>query len=377
MLMNPLILSAWQGYDGNIKSFKPDTTDAEKSVIALKSISFRAHRSFIIQHSNKLQDEFTQSNPWILDAEISWHLRKKGVWDYCSCFPRTGFALNYINFDLGDTLGSAIATYAFIEPYIVPSRRLSMAIRFGLGPAFMTSVYDEISNPDNLFFSSRVSFIALIGITANIRLKEQFSLKVAGQFNHISNSGVKEPNLGMNFPSLSMGLDYNFTKPQFPEYQKSGLDELQPKKNRFDLILSSGLKAPEWKIEQKLYLVTAVGVNYSRVFGRNFALSIGGEWVTDRTIKAYVSELELTSIEGEPLDHNRISTLVGIEWLFGRFIFSQQFGYYLYSPVQARHQVYQRYGLSLKITDHLYGGINIKAHAQNADFLEIRLGLYL
>ena len=66
----------------------------------LFTVGGRFHRGFIIQHTQKLKDEVTQSNPWSIEAEAIWHLRKRGVWDYCYCYPRTGISLNYTNFDL-------------------------------------------------------------------------------------------------------------------------------------------------------------------------------------------------------------------------------------------------------------------------------------
>ena len=349
----------------------PDLTDP------IRSLGLRYHRAFIIQHSKKLQDEFTQSNPQSIDLEYSWHLRKKAVWDYCTCYPRTGFALTCIDFDLGDTLGRSLAAYTFIEPYIKPGRRLNFAFRFGMGPAYMSSIYDENFNPDNLFFSTRISFILLFNLSLNYRLTDQWMLRVGANFNHISNGGVKEPNLGMNFPSLNLGTEYSFHKPLFPDQQKSTSLFGEDQKNRYDLLLSAALKAPEWTIENKQYLVTSAGLNYSRLLGRVFAVSFGGEWVSDRTIKSLIDEQELRDSSGELLDYNRLGMLAGVEWLFGRFIFTQQMGFYLYSPIEAKHPVYQRYGLSLRISEHIYSGINIKAHAQDADFMELRIGFYL
>jgi len=38
--------------------------------------------------------------------------------------------------------------------------------------------------------------------------------------------------------------------------------------------------------------------------------------------------------------------------------------------------LYQRYGLTFKLTDHVFTGINIKAHSQDADFMDFRIGVY-
>ena len=33
-------------------------------------------------------------------------------------------------------------------------------------------------------------------------------LTASGNYNHISNGGLKQPNKGINYPTLALGLDY-------------------------------------------------------------------------------------------------------------------------------------------------------------------------
>ena len=339
-------------------------------------IGARFHKSFVIQHTPKLKDEVTQSNPWCIEADLNWHLRKKNIWYYCYCYPRTGISLRYTNFDLPEVLGSAVSVYPFIEPYIRPEKDLSFAIRFGIGPAFLNKVYDEETNPDNLFFSSHISFIALLNFSCNYRLTERMNLRFAANFNHISNAGYSEPNLGINFPSLNAGLDYCLSVPEFIDREKDPDIVLVDKKNRFDLVGAISAKPSRIGKFEKRYPVYGLSVNYSRAVGRILAMAGGAEWVNDLSLEQRFVEDSITDAQGEYLDHNRVGALAGIEWLFGKFIFYQQFGYYIYAPYKEKGSLYQRYGLNFKITDHLFAGINIKAHAQDADFMDVRMGVY-
>ncbi len=340
-------------------------------------IGARFHKAFIIQHSKKLKDELTQTNPWSIEMDVNWHLRKRGVWDYCYCYPRTGIAFKYINFDFPEVMGSAIAVFPFIEPYIRADRNLNFSVQFGLGPAYLTKVYDAKTNPDNLFFSSPISFITQVNFAVNYRMTDQLSLRLAANFHHISNGGISEPNLGMNFPSVNAGLDYSFQKNIFENRVKDPHVDLNPKKNRFDFTVAFAAQPTPYTPESQLYPVFCLGTNYSRVLGRIFAMSAGVEWMNDRSTRAKIIEDDLIDEATRELyDHKQIGATAGIEWLFGRFIFYQQFGTYLYSPYVAKHKVYQRYGLSFKINDYLFTGVNIKAHAQNADFLDFRIGLF-
>jgi hypothetical protein len=349
----------------------------EKDESPLLILGARYHKGFIIQHTKKLKDEVTQSNPWGLEADINWHLRKEKTWNYCYCYPRTGFAIRYTNFDFPDILGNAFSVYPFIEPYIHAEKELSLAIRFGIGPAYMTKIYDEINNPDNLFFSSRISFIALLNLSLNYAINDQIGLRLALNYNHISNSGISEPNLGINFPSINLGIEYSFKKADFPSLNKNPNLVFQKKKNRFDFITSISAKPATSGTKQNKYPVYGTSFNYGRALGRIFGLSGGIEWVNDQSLKEkFILDSVFHSGDSYP-DHNRLGALLGIEWLFGKFIFYQQLGYYLYADYKEFGSFYQRYGLSYKLTKHLYVGINIKAHAQDADYMDIRLGFFL
>ena len=344
---------------------------------AVFSIGARYHRSFIIQHTKKLKDELTSSNPWMIEADLNWHLRKEQVWKYCYCFPRTGFTFTYVNFDLPEILGSAFAVYPYIEPYIRPCKDLNFSIRFGLGPAYVGSIYDEDTNPDNLFFSSHYSFIALLNFAMNYRVTDQITFRLAGNYNHISNGGYAEPNLGMNFPSVNAGFDYSFSDPSFPNHYKESGAALYPDKNRLDLLLGFAAKPASYELNEGIYPVFHFGSKYSRVAGRIFAITLAAEWLYDRSLIELARVKQIRDEDGDLAPPHRASAAAGVDWVFGKFIFSQVFGYYLYAPVPAKHLVYQRYGITFRFTEHLFTGLNVKAHAQDADFIEVLIGYSL
>jgi hypothetical protein len=126
----------------------------------------------------------------------------------------------------------------------------------------------------------------------------------------------------------------------------------------------------------KRYAVFGFCLNYSRVTGRIFAITAGSEWVSDRSLRERIRIHNMVDGSGDYVDHHRMGMLAGVEWLFGRFIFSQQMGVYVYIPYKDRNPIYQRYGLTFKISDHIYTGLNLKAHANDADFMDMRMGVY-
>ncbi|MFC2115021.1 acyloxyacyl hydrolase [Bacteroidota bacterium] len=336
------------------------------------SLGVRGHYGFIIPHSRAIA-AISNSNPWGIETDLAWHLMRERIWKHCYCYPRTGFSLSYFNFNFPEVLGHSVTLYPYIEPFILPQNKLNFSFRFGMGPALVNKIYDEKTNPDNFFFSDNLSFIVALNLAVNYRFNNRVNTRVAFNYNHISNGGLKEPNVGMNFPTLNAGFDYSFTEVGFPVRTKDTMRVLYTDKFWFDAYLLGTVKNAE-KGEDYSYPVFGAGIYYNYLVGRIFALNAGTEWVSDYSVKEKIRRLYINDPEAAP-DHNRAAVLVGFDLLFGRFSFIHQWGVYYYVPYPARQRVYQRYGLNLRFTNRIYFGINIKSHAHVADLMDARLGI--
>ena len=336
------------------------------------SLGIRGHYGFIIPHSRAIA-EISNSNPRGIEADLSWHLMRERIWKHCYCYPRTGFSLNYYNFNFPEVLGHSVALYPYIEPFIRPQKKLSITFRFGIGPALVTKVYDAETNPDNFFFSDHLSFIAMLNAAVNYRVTNRVNTRLAFNYNHISNGGLTEPNVGMNFPTLNAGFDYSFSEVSFPRRAKDTMRVLYTDKCWFDAYLLGTAKNAE-KGEDQRYLVIGAGIYYNYIVARILALNAGTEWISDFSEKERIRR-EYVNYPEEAPDHNRAAVLVGLELLFGRFSFVHQWGIYYYEPNPARNRMYQRYGLNFRFTERLYLGINIKSHGHVADLMDARLGI--
>jgi hypothetical protein len=338
----------------------------------LVSLAVRGHYGFIIPHSKAIA-EISESNPWGLEADLAWHLVRERIWKHCYCYPRTGLSLDYFNFAFPEVLGHSVALYPYIEPYIRPQKKISISFRFGMGPAWVTKVYDAETNPDNFFFGTHLSFIAMLNAAVNVRLSGRVSARAAFNYNHISNGGLSQPNVGMNFPTVNAGLDYSFPEVSFPTRAKDTMRVLYTDKCWWDAYLLGTMKNDDKDVE-KYYPVIGAGIYYNRLIARILALNAGTEWVSDFSLKEKIRQEYINDPASAP-DHNRAAILLGLDLRFGRFSFVHQWGIYYYAPYTSMHHVYQRYGLNLSFTGKLYLGVNIKSHGHIADLMDMRLGI--
>ena len=330
----------------------------------------RGHYGFIVPHSSTIKD-ICWSKPRGFEAEFTWLMMGEEKWRYCFCYPRAGLSFFFIDFGNPEVLGNAYSLYGFVEPLIGAAGRVYGTVRFGIGPSFMDNVYDSVTNPANRFYSSHISFVVLLGAGINVRINERINLRLSGSFNHISNGGVKNPNTGINFPTVSLGADYRVNPLPFEFRIKDRSLQLIPYKSRLDLCLF-GTGKTDIKGNER-YLVLGLLTSYTRVVGRISGLTLGMEFVADYADRHEIERMALRD-GTEVTDHKYLAALLGHDLLLGRFNFQIQLGAYLYSPFKRMDPVFERYTLTYYVFRSLYTGISLKAHRYVADFLDVRVG---
>jgi hypothetical protein len=343
-----------------------DTLSNRSSFLA---VGVRLHKGFIIPHSKVIKG-ISYSKPNIIETDISWHFVDSLSWQYCSCYPRVGLSFMYIDYDNPEILGHAYTLAPYIEPFLSANRNFSISFRFVAGVSYLDNVYDPVKNPKNFFYSTPVSFILSLDVILNYRISNRWNIRLSGYYNHISNGGNKLPNKGINFPTASLGADYLLTPVRFSYREK--IENLKlTKRSSFKAGVLCTFKKP-FENENKQYFLYGIYFNWSYRIARLSAIVSGIEYINDGSLKA-----ELLRKSSPPSDHQRIALLAGHEFQIGKFIFSQQLGIYIYSPVKAKDPVYQRWGLDFHIFNKMFVGVNIKAHRHVADFMDFRFGYIL
>lgn len=330
----------------------------------------RAHYGFIIPHSSTIKD-ITWSKPRGIEADFAWLLMGESSWRYCFCYPRAGFSFFFINFGNPEVLGNSYSLYMFIEPLLGAGRKVYGSIRFGIGPTYLNNVYDSITNPANRFYSSPVSFIVLLNAGINYQIREKLNIRLSGYFNHISNGGIKNPNTGINYPTISLGVDYRINPLPFQHRVRDRTAELVSYRSRWDAGLIATAKT-DIKGEES-YLVTGLLANYCHVIGRISGINLGLEFIADFADRHEIHRLSETQ-GTDIVDYKYLAALLGHDLLLGRFNFQIQMGAYIYSPFKRMDPVFQRYSLSFYLNRHFYAGVSVKAHRHVADFLDVRVG---
>lgn len=328
--------------------------------------SIKTNHGFIIPHSRDLRP-ISATNP--VGFQLEWsrlHLSKKS-WDQCNCFYQLGVGLSHFNFRNPDILGTASSLNFHFEPYLLRNNRIYLTLKSGFGFSYLSQVYDEKLNPENIFFSRPLSFLLFTGIQFGYQINPQYSISLDAMYNHISNGGVKQPNRGMNFPMFGASFHYRPNDVFWPSYES---DNRFTRKTRFytgifgslETARGDSLFRDETSYITGIQLGTIQPLSYINAIGIGTEISYDGSYAIRRS-------------RGEGMNPFVASLLVQHHLFIGNIWFNQQLGWYaLHINENNNRKFFQRYALNYVFKNGFYLGASLKAYGHVAENMDLQAG---
>lgn len=330
-------------------------------------LSATGQYGFILIHSRDVRS-VEDSYPWGIQVDGFWHWNRLSTYRQCRCYPKVGFSLKRFDYDNPSVLGNGYVLSSFLEPVYGADRQFPFSVRGAVGLAYGTNPHDSITNFENQSYSTALSFFLHVSANLHYRLSSRWTATLSANYNHVSNGGIRKPNKGINFPTLSLGVTRYFQPPRF-RYRK--LPEFNQKRAaRWNEVYTFVSRRRIGPTNDQSHLVTGITGRRQWQVSRSNALGVGGELSYDQALEPLSKARETEST------HNGMQAglTAGHNFLMGRFSFSQYMGIYLYDPVRLKQLLFQRYALIYRINQRLLVGLALKAHAQEASFLDARLG---
>ena len=347
--------------------------DVEKDVKPF-SLGFTYHYGFAIPHAKEVKN--IKGNPIGYELNFNWLLYTKETWDDCHCYPRLGLFLSYYDFDITEIFGYGyVAGMHFTYFFGLPSA-FNFLVHGKAGLSYLTKPYDEETHRENMSYSTHLNYLLSAGAGLRFEISKMVEAQFLVSMNHNSNAALTEPNGGINYPALSLGLGYTFNPIEIKPRTHPDPYLTAEKKNRWDIGLFWGIssmpfndttKASKFDVPAQ---VPMFGINIVRSWQvmRFGAVTAGAELEMNGRARLGVQRGTIDDITPW-----RGSLQGGWEFLMGRTIFSIQLGFYVYRPHKEKDDIYQRYGLVHRILDNFYAGINFKSYRNFADHLDLRL----
>jgi len=340
------------------------TADSLPPQRSIFSVGLAGHYGFVFAHAADVENT-RGSRPRGLRAELVWQRIDEKTWQACTCYPRNGLQITAMDYD-NPVLGHGLNVGYFLEPNFRLTPGVSLSLRGSFGLAFLSNPYHPVRNPTNSSYSLPVSAYLALGVGTSVRLTPRWSLTLSGQYEHVSNGGLQEPNLGINYPTASLGLLYAVNPVPLPARERPSGRNFRHRRPRFD-VYGFGTARTARRGEPTRYFLGGLGFTASKQVGKLSALTLGTEAFAD------FPSLELARREGNDPLPLRVGLMLGHEFLLGKYVFSQQLGAYAYNPYPFFDRVYHRWGLTRKMGGNWAVGFNLLAHRQVANFLDLRL----
>ncbi|QIX62096.1 acyloxyacyl hydrolase [Hymenobacter sp. BT18] len=331
-----------------------------------------AQGAFIIAHSPRVK-HLVRAHPTGFELNLQHQTRGEQPWHAWHRYPRVGLALLYYDYHT-TTLGRSYGAGVYLSKSLWRTARQEVNFRLGGGLGWFSQAFDQSANHKNTFVSSRLNALILTRVEYDVALTNRLGLLAGLGLNHYSNGATTKPNLGINMPTLVLGLNLHSQRPFRPLDQPPAPAPAELGKLFLNLSTSVGYKQRN-ETDTRKYLVNSVTVAGGKRLNRKSNLLVGVEGFYDRSLRA---ELRDTARLDRPLpDVKKAGVFLGHELLFGQLAFSTHLGFYLYNPYKSNKFYYERIGLKYAFTNHLFGALDLKVHRGAADVLEFRLGAKL
>ena len=371
LLLKKLLLICCITICANLSAQKKETPDSLRQFV----IGARYHSGFIFAHNVHVKNT-KGLKPDGFEFECAHLKTDSATLAKFKCYPNLGLSFTFVDFN-SRLLGKSYSALYFLEPNYRLGNRLKMNFRAAAGLSYLTSPHDSIKNPTNQSYSGHVNIFLQLGLGFSYPLNKHIDVYTMGNFFHNSNGGFKLPNAGVNYINASLGLRYFQYSSRLPVYKKQKDTSWKHQQVHIDASVFYSPKGG-YNADSAAHRKFVVGASVQVVkqVSNLDALTLAGEIYYDdglRSIKdVYVKDNSSATFAG---------VLAGHQFLFNRFTFSQQLGFYIskhtkvYNEKYADlfHTIYHRWGLNYKINDHWFAGITLLAHNQIADFIDARL----
>lgn len=305
-------------------------------------------------------------------GEIDFVYRTEGCnpWHQLYKYPELG--IGFMHFELGnpEQLGSLEALYPFADFRLnKPDSKFNLNMRVGVGLSYLTKPFDIVTNHKNNAIGSHLNGFVNLRLNAVFNVSKNFRINTGVGMSHASNGAMRTPNLGLNIPTVHLGMSYFIGNKNWVCVK----DTLPPcvKTVRISAIASIGVKELEPPTGQKY---TAYTLQLNAYKPLNYKNRIGGgiECVYNNALKTVWEEDGVYDYTFK--DIFQVGAKIGYEFRVHRLSLPIEFGYYVYKTQSYNGKMFHRIGFRYNVTKHLIANLSLRTHWAKADYFEWGLG---
>jgi len=331
------------------------------SAFAQKAWESKIIAGFLVPH----HEDMVQMMAPIRGFEISrsWKIDSAGSVAIKQNHPYCGIGVNYFN--LGKSInGNAFTAFGYYDAGINLKSKTTLRGRFAFGVGYLTKQYNAFTNPLNRAIGSNINGFMQIYTYLQTPIGKYNDLQLGIGLSHFSNGNWSQPNLGINLPSVLLGIKARDKSTRY-------LNVLQIHKvpTNIQWEFSARLGKRQIGIDNPRnivnYLVEATIIYPHNEFRQ---WRIGVVSFFDKT---YVfTKFQPLPSKIRPDQITELAIQAGHEYRIGRVGLVTDLGFYIYRPDRSKRIYYEGIGLKLYVTDNLVLINRLKVHLTTADYFE-------
>lgn len=324
----------------------------------------RGKAGFLIPHRSYM-NHLVQGHSYGVELDYQIQTVGKKAWHRRFRCPQVGFTYNFYDFGNPAILGYGHALTAYVNMHFIKRPKFEMNFRTGIGLGIITKKFHRIDNPKNLAVASHVNANIDLMLSFREQLGKKFYLSQSIQMTHFSNASTKTPNLGLNIPTISLGVGYQINDPDIKvdtQYYEIN------KKFTYTLLGLFGIKQV-YPVGGTNYPIAGLRFYAQKMISDKSGFGLGSDFIYNSSLVSYPRNYEITPekiFQIGIMGHYTLK-LDGLEFQFG-------VGGYLKNDVNENGWLYSRIVLQYVWRNGWVANLSLKTHYAKADYFEAGIG---
>lgn len=244
-----------------------------------------------------------------------------------------------------------------------PNRPTQIRFRMGSGLGYITQKFDIQENRKNMVIGSHVNGAMQLYFLAE-RQFGAIDVDAGIGITHFSNASFRVPNLGINMPSLYIGLGYSI------ERSNKTFKPLHVASDKAYFEVSALYGFKERTVSRPVsFHIKNIQVKRILPSSKSRKWRLGIDIASDPTYT--YDEIKAEYVDNPPITQTlEIGLSGGAEWSMGNMAVLADLGFYVYQAENKKYLPYQRLGFRYNVNKHCFIQTTLRTSFGIADYME-------
>jgi hypothetical protein len=346
----------------------PFALSAQDSIRNEWCLGFRPKTGFLAAHRGTM-GHLPKDRIFCGEISLGKRLYGENNWNSAYRNPIVGLTLYGSNLGNKEYLGYGFGAYSFIEFPMVENTDSYLSWKMGVGLGYVTKVFDQELNPKNDATSTHMNALLCLGVTGKWRFAKDYSLLYGIDLTHFSNGSTRMPNLGLNIPTLSLGVAYHWKGKNLPGVEQKVFTKTPffTNWNWTNVAIISSKEA--FPTGGRNYPVYALNSFVWKQFKAKVGMEVGLDFISKQSLmkyREYIPKTQWTIFQ--------IGAYTSYILPLDRLRFIVGMGVYLKDRYDMDNEIYHRVGMRYECENGLLFNLVLKTHWAKADYVEYGVG---